>query len=134
MPDFDARFFSGTTVRYWDDPADLARPSRLNPTKGRPFKRHVATVGVEVEVQAYLSGLGWAPLDSALPSDPTQRLWLDLEFVEFPSPVRPVATSPAGQSSVQRFTPDTAGHYTLRFSRPEGGAINMHVDALEAPP
>jgi len=130
VPNFDARFASGISVVPWDDPASGTRPSRLNPVDGHPFIREVATVGVEVEVQAYVRGLGWAPLDSALGGAPT---WDPLEFMEFASSARPVATSPAGQSSVQRFTPDTPGHYTLRFSRPGGGAIRMHIDAQDPP-
>lgn len=132
MPNFDARFSSGISVVPWDDPASGTRPSRLNPVDGHPFIREVCTVGVEVEVQARISGLGWAPLDSAF--FPAQPKFDDLEFMEYPGPARPVATSPAGQSSVQRFTPDTAGHYTLRFSRPQGGAIRMHIDAQEPAP
>lgn len=139
MPDFQSRWTAGSAVDEWNDPEALdgSKPSRLNPVKGHPFRRRVATVGVEVELSAYVIGLGVAPLDSALPLDGpggTPRLWHDLEIIEYPSPTKPAVTSPAGQSSVQRFTPTQAGHHTLRFSRPQGGAWWLHIDAQDPPP
>lgn len=129
VPDFRARFFSGVSVLPWNDPASGTKPSRLNPVDGHPFIREVATVGVEVEIQTYVTGLGWAPLDAAFP--PTAFMWAPPEFMEFPGSVRPVVTSPVGQNSVQRFTPDTPGHYTIRLARQLGGAIRLHLDALD---
>lgn len=132
MPNFRARFFAGVSVAPWDDPSSLSlqRPTRLNPSPGHPFLREVCTVGVEVELQAHITGLGWAPLDAAFAPDP---VFFPLEIFEYPGPIRPVTSHPVDQTSVQRFTPDTPGHYTLRFYRPQGGAIYLHLDAQVAP-
>jgi hypothetical protein len=37
-------------------------------------------------------------------------------------------SSPAGQSSVQRFTPVAVGHHTFKLKREEHGEIYFHLD------
>jgi hypothetical protein len=121
MPDFRATFTSGTTLQPWTDPADGTRPSRLNTTTQRGHKRRVGTVGVQIEVTATVAGVT-APMDAALGG----LLFLGM-FAEHPG-ASPAISTPAAQSSIQRFTPSVAGHYTFVLRRDGGGGLFMHVD------
>lgn len=122
MPDFDARFAAGTSLAVWHD-HESTRPSRINPAQARPLRYVKATVGVPVEVHAWL-GDADAPADDDLGG----RLFSS-DFAEHPTPAPPATTSPAGQSSVQRFTPGAAGHYLWILRRADGGALGLHLDA-----
>lgn len=122
MADFRAQFSAGVSLQPWVDPPLGARPSRLNVRAEQAHKRHVGSLGVQVTVQAIVGGVA-APLDAALGG----RLFTSFlaESASFPPPA---ITSPGGQSSVQRFTPLVAGHYTMRLTREGGGSIFLHVD------
>jgi hypothetical protein len=125
VPDFSARFSAGTTLEVWSDPDDddgAGRPSRLNPTGTHPHKRRRATVGQQVVVTATVDGVS-GPADAALGG----RLFLGM-LSECPD--RPGLSSPANHTSVQRFTPRVAGHYTIVVRRDGGGAVILHMDAL----
>jgi hypothetical protein len=123
VPDFEARFTLGTTLGVWKDPADgSARPSRIFTPPGVTHKRRIATVGVEVRIVAFVGGVG-GPLDASLGG----RLFI-IGAVEYPGAM-PLFSSPAGQSSDQRFTPDVVGHYTLVMRRAGSGGMILHLDA-----
>lgn len=128
MADFDADFSAGTTIEVWTDPASGGVPTRLNAFTEHPHRRHVCEVGTQLTVTAVVGGVS-APLDAALGG----RLFR-LYHVERPdgTVVAPAISNPAGQSSVQRVTPDRAGHWTFRMKRYDaGGAIFLHVDARD---
>lgn len=130
--DFTAAVTSGTTLTEWEDPerppdtpspGDPAEPSRLNPTLGVPHKMRLATVGTQVEITATVGGVA-GPLDTALGG----RLFYAWAVEKAQgSPIS--FSSPAGKSSVQRFTPLTEGHYCIGIARQEGGSVLIHIDA-----
>lgn len=125
MTDFNARFSAGTTLEPWLDPASGSRPTRLNPLTNQGHVRRVGSVGVEIEVTAEVGGVD-APLDGALGAR-TFFAW----FAEHVG-ATPVLSTPVGQSSVQRFTPLEAGHYTFALARHGGGGtVVMHLDVQE---
>lgn len=124
MSDFRAEFTSGTTAVPWDDPALGARPGRLNPRAEHPHRRVQGTLGVQIEISMRVGGV-LAPLDAALGGQLFTAFFA--ESAVFPPPA---LSSPAGQSSVQRFTPTVAGHYTLRVVREGHGSLFVHVDAF----
>ena len=124
MPDFRAAFTSGVNLEPWTDPADSTRPTRQNTIAERGHTRRQGSVGTQIEVTATVAGVA-GPLDAALGG----RLFL-VSFAEWVAP-KPVLSSPGGQSSVQRFTPASAGHYCFAFRRDGGGAFYMHVDVVE---
>ncbi len=124
MPDFDLRVTSGASIAPWTDPATDDAPSRVNARTGNPLRRYVATVGTQVEIRAVV-GATVAPLDSALGG----RLFVPFA-VDCPLPAVEWS-SPAGQSSIQRFTPARRGHYHVRVRRPGGGVVHLHIDAEE---
>lgn len=121
MADFRAEFTAGASVVAWDDPAFGARPGRLNPRPEHPHRRHRGSPGVQVVVSARVAGV-LGPLDAALGGELFTAF-----FAETPG-VAPALTTPAGQSSVQRFTPTDEGHYTLRLVREGHGSLFVHVD------
>ena len=129
MPNFDLIVGYGLTVADWNDPRVLVggvpsgSPSRLNPRPGSPEKRLLATVGVECELRAQVGGVD-APLDSALDGN-----LFYTASVEAPHPWQVAFSHPAGQTSVQRFTPSLPGHYLVYMRRRGGGQIMVHVDA-----
>jgi hypothetical protein len=121
MPDFLARIASGALATPWSD-------ARANVDRARPSKYHRAIVGSEVAMHAVVGGVG-APLDTALDG----RLFSS-DLGEWPAPYGPTSiSSPAGQSSIQRFTPPAAGHYLWWIRRADGGAVGIHLDAEAAP-
>jgi hypothetical protein len=122
MADFRAEFTAGAAVVAWNDPALGARPGRLNPRAEYPHKRHRGTVGVQVQVSARVGGV-LAPVDGALGGELFSAF-----LAEAPVFPLPPVTNPGGQSSVQRFTPAVAGHYTLRLVREGHGSLFVHVD------
>ncbi len=124
MADFDVRFSSGVSTSPWLDPEDTGKPSRVNPKDGYTMKRAVGTVGVPVEMTARIDS-GEAPLDSEL----DDRLFFVI-LVECPGP-RPPMIPALAQTSVQTFTPLLAGHYHVRWRRPDGGIWHLHVDIEE---
>lgn len=128
VPDFSAAFASGVTLEPWVDPpsADGTRPSRANTNSQHPHRRRVGAPGTQITVQATVAGLGTAPLDSALDGR-TFLAWL----VEWPGQdMPPGIATPAGQSSLVRFTPARAGHHTLVMRRAGGGGVFLHVDVV----
>jgi hypothetical protein len=122
MADFRAEFTAGASPVPWDDPASGSRPGRLNPRAEHPHLRHEGSLGVQVSVSARIGGV-LAPLDAALGGELFSAFLA--ESPVFPAP--PVS-NPVGQSSVQRFTPLVAGHYTLRMVREAHGSLFVHVD------
>ena len=133
MPDFDAALTSGTAIATWDDPQrapgtlgsdDKGAPSRINPSYAASLLRATGAIATEIEITATVGGVV-APLDAALGGRLFQA-WA----VEWPGAIMPVFTSPAGQSSIQRFTPAAAGHYTIGIRREGGGAVILHVDVV----
>jgi hypothetical protein len=122
MADFTVEITDGVTVETWSDPASLSVPTRINPFAEHPHKRYVGEVGTEIEVTATVEGVE-GEVDANL-----DGLLFTLYYCELPGVVPPPQSSPAGQSSVQRFTPAAAGHYTFKMKRPEHGAVIMHVD------
>lgn len=124
MPSFSARITAGATLQPWLDPAPADLASRINPTARRGHKRRVGAVGTEVTVTATVDGNA-APLDSALDG----KLFFGF-FAEYPG-LAPALSSPAGQSSVQRFTPNALGHYTFVLRRHDRGAVFLHLDVVD---
>ncbi len=122
MADFGAAFSSGVTLEPWDDPPSVSLPSRINPLPERIHKRHVGAVGVQVELTATVGGVA-GPLDGALGGE-----LFSLGFLEAPALPFPAVSFPAGQSSVQRFTPGAVGHYTVQLTRLNHGGLILHVD------
>lgn len=122
MTDFTARYTDGVTVEQWADPPQGSSPTRINAFATHPHLRHVGEVGTEVEVSATVGGVE-APLDGALGG----RLFT-FHFAEMPVAVPPAVSSPAGQSSVQRFTPTAVGHWSFKLKRPSGGSFFFHLD------
>lgn len=124
VADFDLAFSSGVALEPWDDPQSVSpdRPSRLNPQPDHIHKRHVGTVGVQVELTARVGGVD-GPLDATLGGE-----LFSPSFLEAPALPFPALSTPAGQSSIQRFTPLETGHYTLLLSRSNHGGIIVHVD------
>lgn len=123
MADF-AIAFAGAALAPWTDPATVTRPSRINPAPNHRHLRRRATVGVQVTLSAVVAGVT-GPLDGALGG----RLFFGW-FLEYPTFSAPGVTVPAGQSSVRRFTPTLAGHYTYLLRRADGGGLILHVDAV----
>lgn len=123
MADFTATFTDGAAIDEWLDPPSGGVPTRQNTFQEHPHLRFVAVVGVEVEVSASIGGVV-GPLDATLGG-----LLFAFTFAELPGIVPPAITSPVGQSSVQRFTPPAAGHYTVKMKRAERGAVILHIDA-----
>lgn len=124
MADFRLRFTSGLTLEPWEDPADVVgdRPSRLSARPEHTHSRHVGETGVQIQVSAIVAGVV-GPVDGTLGG-----VLFTAAFLETPSLPPPSLSSPAAQSSVQRFTPVETGHYTLQISREGHGAIICHVD------
>lgn len=119
MATFTARFTDGVTLEPWEDDD----PSRINPTADHQHTAWAGTVGDQIEATVTQGGVE-GPLDGA-------DLFIG-GLIEWPgaSPP-PTMSSPGGQSSVQRFTPAVAGHYTLRIKQENGGgAFVLHVDVL----
>jgi hypothetical protein len=83
-------------------------------------------VGVECELRAQVDGTD-APLDSELGGN-----LFYAATVEAPHPWQLPFSNPAGQSSVQRFTPSMLGHYQVYIRRRGGGQIMVHFDAVES--
>lgn len=120
MPDFTARLTAGVTLTAWDDHAG-AGVSRLNPLAALPSRYQRATVGVMVEMRATVGGVE-GPADGALGG-----ALFTSDVGESPEFVLP--TSPAGFTSIQRFTPVAAGHYLWVMRHAGGGAVAIHLDA-----
>ena len=102
MPDFTAGFTGGVTLERWTDLPAGSRPSRINPVPNRPHLRRLGEVGALITITAHVAGVT-APLDAALGG----RLFVSW-LAEYPSASSPSLSSPAGQTSVQRFTPTVA--------------------------
>lgn len=122
MADFTARFTAGATVEQWTDPASGGVPTRINPFPEHPHRRHVGAVGVQVEITATVSGVE-GEVDANLGG-----LLFAFHFAELPAFPPPAVSNPAGQSSVQRFTPAAVGHYSFKLKREEHGEIYFHLD------
>lgn len=50
--------------------------------------------------------------------------------LEHSSPGRPPCSHPVNQTSVQKFTPTSKGHYTVEIVRDGKMAVVVHMDAL----
>ncbi len=128
MADFRLAFDTGVTFEAWADPPESSPrelPSRLNPNTEHPHTRAVGTTGTAVGFFAIVDGVA-APLDTALGGELFSAI-----VVEAPG-APPACTGLAGQSSVQRFTPAQAGHYTLFMTRQGAhGGIYAHVDVRD---
>lgn len=125
MPNFTLRPTSDVATVPWEDPALGERASRVNPSAVAPHRHFVVPAHEEVEVTVTPDGAVEGALDSALAGN-VFVAW----FAEVPGDrgLWPIITQPAGQSTVQRFTPHKAGHYTLVVRRLVGGAVIFHVD------
>jgi hypothetical protein len=132
MPAFEVDV-TGVTLVEWADPArpagtvdagDPGAPSRVNSKVGTQQKMRLGTVGTPIELTATLTGVV-GPLDATL--------WGDL-FIAWiaEQPVVTGLVSPAGQSSVQSFTPTAPGHYTVGMFRAGSGAVIVHFDVEAA--
>jgi hypothetical protein len=129
VQDFTASPTAGLVLQQWQDPerppgtlggTDPGAPSRINPIDGYPHTKRVGVVGTEIELTASVGGVA-GPMDAALGGRLFTR-W----FVE--TPCVHGFTSPAGQSSVVRFTPWVAGHYCVGVGRVNGGTVLVHFD------
>jgi len=130
MADFSADFTSGVTVTEWSDPPLGNLPTRLNAFTETPHLHAIGTTGTQVEITATVP-----PFDGVageVDGNLGGRLFA-LHFAESAILPPPSISSPAAQSSVQRFTPALAGHYTLRLERVgvTGGSVFLHVDVLD---
>lgn len=125
MPNFDVRVAFGASLVEWTDPdpdpSGASKPSRLRPHPGLPFLRWLGAAGVPIELRAIVDGLE-APLDSSLGGNLFTG-W----FAEEPMGPHAMTQQP-GQTSVIRFVPVHAGHYTVGVRRTNGGAILLHID------
>jgi len=135
--DFSVSVTAGTTVQTWMDPArpagtlgtgDLGASSRLNSIVSHPELRYVGVIGTAIFLRAKVAGVV-GPYDGALGG----RLFTAwrVENPPWPGEASPYVfgfTSPAGQSSVQSFTPEVEGHYTIGFKRTAGGIFILHFD------
>lgn len=125
MATFTAAFTSGTSLEEWTDPDSGSKPSRLNPLPDYPFLRRVGTTGTPITVTATVGGVA-GPLDATLGG-----LLFTAALAEYVASPPPAFSSPAGQSSVQTFTPNAAGHYCLILRRESNGGIYLHVDVQD---
>lgn len=124
VADFAVDFTSGVALEPWDDPQSVSpdKPSRVNPQPEHIHKRQVGAVGVQVELTASVAGVA-GPVDGTLGGE-----LFSLAFHEAPALPFPSVSNPGGQSSVQHFTPIYVGHYTVQLTRPNHGAVILHVD------
>lgn len=129
MPDFTAAFTVGTGNSVYTDPNPPAdKADRLNVISGKQHRQRTGTVDAVVEVTCTVDGVP-APTDASL-GGRLFSMWL----VESPFPGYIGFTPQGGKTSVQRFTPLVAGHYTVGVRRapsavePQGGAILLHLD------
>lgn len=131
MADFQLEPTAGTAVESFadderppgtDGPDDKGAPSRLSPASGHPNMHLVGTVGVQVQFTARVGGV-LGEVDANLGG----RLFTG-HLAERPTGgAPPLLSSPAGQTSVQRFTPTKLGHYLVVVTREGGGRISAHV-------
>jgi len=130
VPDFSATFTSGVSVGEWTDPASVSTPSRTNAFSETPHLRAVGTTGTEIEITATVPAFDG--VSGEVDGNLGGRLFA-LHFAEVPQLPPPSITSPGGQSSVQRFTPGAAGHYTMRLERmgATGGSVFLHADVQD---
>lgn len=127
MPDFAVRVTNGASATgLWTDPAVGEKPSRVNFREAVPQRYLVGHVNTEIELSAVVDGVV-GPLDPAL-SGRLFKTW----FVEAPGLPIWMTKAASDQSSVQRFTPKNAGHYTIGFERPDGGIVHVHIDVEES--
>lgn len=127
MPNFAARFTAGATSVTWED-ADT--PSRINPKPDHPHRRFTGTVGVAVTFKATVGGVE-GEIDSNLGGKLFEAWWIEHPgdpIASSPGGPGPTFSNPAGQSSVQSFTPQKTGHHTIGFRREDGGAFVLHLD------
>jgi len=128
--DFTIAATAGASLSDWYDPAAVSAPSRINSIDGFPQRRYVGDVGVPIEITATVAGVA-GPFDA----DPvlTGRLF---RCFRVENPPWPGHTMPhvfgfsyaAGKTSVQSFTPEIEGHYTIGFWRDNGGIYLLHFD------
>ena len=132
MPDFDAKYTSGIAVANWEDPEDppaglyKGAPSRLNagPIKHLQFR---ASLTVLVEVSMIVAGV-LGETDANLGGRLFSAWWIEEPYTAQVLAL-PAFSNPAGQSSVQRFVPTSAGHHVFGVRRDTGGALIFHVEA-----
>lgn len=125
MATFTAAFTAGTSLEEWIDPSSGGKPSRLNALPEHPHLRRVGTTGTQITVTATVGGVA-GPLDATLGG-----LLFSASLAEYPLGPPPALSNPAGQSSVQTFTPNAAGHYCLVIRRSSNGGIFLHVDVQD---
>jgi len=140
MPDFYLVAVGAPTLetRVWEDPASSTLPSRIGNVNERQHRRLVGQVGVVVTLQAILNGQTGVQPD-------TVTGMFTMWAVEFPTDAgQPMRFVPvAGMSSLQRFTLNGEGHYTLAVRHEDvggtppqsnaGGVILYHVDVEGVP-
>jgi len=120
MPNFTARFSSGTSLEYWDDAPIADSYNRTNAVTGHPHRHVVGAVGVQIELRAMVGFLD-APDDTDLGGKLFTVWWAEaLAAFAFSYPV-------GGRSSQVRFTPPLAGHYVIGMRREDGGAVLLHL-------
>jgi len=123
MPDFSVRPTFGVLVADWVDPAVGKLPSRIAPSVAAPMRRWTIASTTLVELRATPDGGSEGAIDVLLDARLFRAWW-----VEAPVDSAVVILSLPERSSVQRFTPTRAGHYTLAFQRDGGGKVLLHFD------
>lgn len=123
-----AEVVSGVHIEPWEDPAiegslgDPSLPCRLNPRDQRAFRRLVGNVGVQITINAFLSGRPRTLLNDIKLEG--KLFWGDV----CESPIPHAMTSLGGYSAEQKFTPQVPGHYVVAMRRNGGGAVLIHLD------
>jgi hypothetical protein len=121
MPDFTARFTSGTALESWED-ADS--PKRTNAVAGHPHRRQ------RVEPSATVIAKTTLPPNAEGDTDANNGFTFSWWWAERPGvALGPHLSLTAGSSSIAEFTPVNVGHYTLGVRRSDGGAaVLLHLD------
>ncbi len=125
MADFDVIIDAGAGSAVWIDPANLGKPSRLNPIAGLPHRNSTVPNGGALTLHALVGGALLA--DGALGGRLFLWSWVDLPGA--PPTIVPTAGTtaevifPAGALSVK-------GHYTILAMREDGGNVGISWEVL----
>jgi hypothetical protein len=121
MAAFTLRITAGATVLDWIDATGVL-PSRLNPTTGISHKYYRVAPGTTITCKCDLpAGGSEGAIDSVFGG---AFVW---EWSESPSRVRPIITTPVGNTSIALMTIANPGHYLLGAYHPTRGAVFVHI-------